>query len=125
MNKQTNKQTYTNLLDPCIHEEGDIYARGFAESSPQILGTSVLVSVPLNVDADTLQEHIQSEEGAQHANAGRTLVVTDGIKDLVDLVGMLAGYLDGMAASKSIQCQTHLESIRNKVRPVVPFREEL
>jgi hypothetical protein len=61
----------------------------------------------------------------KHANDRASLEVTDVIEDLVDLEGVLDGYLDGVRGSETVELEGHLHRIRDKLSPDIPLWVEM
>lgn len=61
----------------------------FAQGGPKILGGSITIRMLLEVPSHTLQKDLLAKVSGKHPDSRRALKVTDVIKDLINLQGIL------------------------------------
>ncbi len=100
----------TRREHPSVHDatHGDIRTVGSAslfERIPEVAGLGVAQAVALQVDADALTERLEADVLVDHVQYGATLVVGDGVEELVDFIRMVDRHLDRVRALQPVDPQ--------------------
>src|SRR5438552_2471642 len=75
--------------DPRVRDRGDVLARGFIESAPEVVGRSVGFGVPSKVYPHALAESLLAEVSLDHAEDRRAFRVRDRVETLRRFLGAL------------------------------------
>ena len=69
--------------------------------------------------------YVISDLVVQHANDGRSLVVRNVVKDLVDFIRMADWHFDGMRILQTVEIQGRSGSVGDELRPDFELGEEM